>query len=61
MQGREGSVVGLSYMASERAVPFYGGGIHTQLEGFLKSQQSIFRVQTGKAAVGNIEYQGRLL
>jgi enoyl-[acyl-carrier protein] reductase I len=27
MQGREGSVVGLSYMASERAVPFYGGGM----------------------------------
>jgi len=27
MKGREGSVVGLSYMASERAVPFYGGGM----------------------------------
>ena len=27
MQGREGSIVGLSYMASERAVPFYGGGM----------------------------------
>jgi enoyl-[acyl-carrier protein] reductase I len=27
MTGRSGSVVGLSYMASERAVPFYGGGM----------------------------------
>lgn len=27
MKGREGSVIGLSYMASERAVPFYGGGM----------------------------------
>ncbi|MDP2344208.1 MAG: SDR family oxidoreductase [Deltaproteobacteria bacterium] len=27
MKGRGGSVVGLSYMASERAVPFYGGGM----------------------------------
>ncbi len=27
MTGRNGSVVGLSYMASERAVPFYGGGM----------------------------------
>ncbi len=27
MRGRNGSVVGLSYMASERAVPFYGGGM----------------------------------
>jgi len=27
MKGRNGSVVGLSYMASERAVPFYGGGM----------------------------------
>ena len=27
MKGRCGSVVGLSYMASERAVPFYGGGM----------------------------------
>lgn len=27
MQGREGSVVGLSYMASERVVPGYGGGM----------------------------------
>lgn len=29
MQGRQGSVVGLSYMASERVVPFYGGGMAT--------------------------------
>lgn len=27
MKGRGGSVIGLSYMASERAVPFYGGGM----------------------------------
>jgi enoyl-[acyl-carrier protein] reductase I len=27
MRGRTGSVVGLSYLASERAVPFYGGGM----------------------------------
>jgi enoyl-[acyl-carrier protein] reductase I len=27
MEGREGSVIGLSYMASERTVPFYGGGM----------------------------------
>jgi enoyl-[acyl-carrier protein] reductase I len=29
MEGRAGSVVGLSYMASERCVPFYGGGMAT--------------------------------
>jgi enoyl-[acyl-carrier protein] reductase I len=27
MKGRNGAVVGLTYMASERAVPFYGGGM----------------------------------
>lgn len=27
MNGKNGSVVGISYMASERAVPFYGGGM----------------------------------
>lgn len=27
MKGREGSIVGLSYIASERAVAFYGGGM----------------------------------
>lgn len=27
MKGRKGSVVGLSYLASERTVPFYGGGM----------------------------------
>lgn len=27
MRGRTGSIVGLSYLASERAVPFYGGGM----------------------------------
>lgn len=27
MHGRSGTVVGLSYLASERAVPFYGGGM----------------------------------
>jgi enoyl-[acyl-carrier protein] reductase I len=27
MKGRGGSVVGLSYLASQRAVPFYGGGM----------------------------------
>lgn len=29
MNGRQGSVIGLSYMASERVVPFYGGGMAT--------------------------------
>lgn len=29
MQGRVGSLVALSYLASERAVPFYGGGMAT--------------------------------
>lgn len=29
MKGREGVVVGLSYLASERVVPFYGGGMAT--------------------------------
>jgi enoyl-[acyl-carrier protein] reductase I len=27
MKGRNGAVVGLSYLAAERAVPFYGGGM----------------------------------
>lgn len=27
MQGRKGSVLGLTYLAGERAVPFYGGGM----------------------------------
>lgn len=27
MQGRHGSIMALSYLASERAVPFYGGGM----------------------------------
>ncbi len=27
MEGRKGSIVALSYLASERAVPFYGGGM----------------------------------
>jgi enoyl-[acyl-carrier protein] reductase I len=27
MKGRHGSVIGLSYLASQRAVPFYGGGM----------------------------------
>jgi len=27
MQNREGAIVGLTYLASERAVPFYGGGM----------------------------------
>lgn len=27
MEGRSGSVIALSYLASERAVPFYGGGM----------------------------------
>jgi enoyl-[acyl-carrier protein] reductase I len=27
LQGREGSVVGLTYLASERVVPYYGGGM----------------------------------
>lgn len=27
MQGKSGSIVALSYLASERAVPFYGGGM----------------------------------
>lgn len=27
MQGRQGSVVGLTYLAAERAVPLYGGGM----------------------------------
>jgi enoyl-[acyl-carrier protein] reductase I len=27
MEGRGGSIVGLSYMASQRVVPFYGGGM----------------------------------
>ena len=27
MEGRQGHVVGLSYLASQRAVPFYGGGM----------------------------------
>lgn len=27
MKGREGSVVGLTYLASERVVPYYGGGM----------------------------------
>ena len=29
MEGRQGSVVGLSYIAAERVVPFYGGGMAT--------------------------------
>lgn len=29
MAGREGSVVGLSYVAAERVVPYYGGGMAT--------------------------------
>jgi len=27
MQGRKGSIVGLTYLAGERAVPYYGGGM----------------------------------
>ena len=27
MEGCQGHVVGLSYLASQRAVPFYGGGM----------------------------------
>lgn len=27
MQGRQGAIVGLTYLAGERAVPFYGGGM----------------------------------
>lgn len=29
MKGREGAVVGLTYLASDRVVPFYGGGMAT--------------------------------